>query len=293
MSLVFPLHTPVELFDSEEDFDLFIKRDDKTFCGFGTKIRKFNGILDYLNENNIHDVMLYGNPHSNFTATFTILLHLNKKKVYAVHYTKDRHLQTVNSKLSKRFADSVYDSRTRENREFYLKEFRYHFPYGFIIPEYGIHSRSLEGLNSLWKEIDREGGFDYIFLDIGSGLTFVSACEYFKNRHTRIIGVSIGRPKDKMRDELITLASHLLLDVKIFNSVEILAPLTSPGYATTNSTLNRWIKEIWESKNIPLEPIYSGKTLFTIIHYLKKEKIKGRGIYIHQGGLLNHYRYYL
>ena len=51
---------------------------------------------------------------------------------------------------------------------------------GFVIPEFGIHEAGLRTLNFLWKEIESVDNFDYLFLDIGTGFTALSALEFFK-----------------------------------------------------------------------------------------------------------------
>ena len=77
------------------------------------------------------------------------------------------------------------------------------------------------------------------------------------------------------------------MDRKIADQIELLPCIISKSFGSTNNELNTWIQKIYSEKKIPLEPVYSGKSLFSLIPFLKKNKLIGKGIYIHQGGLLN------
>lgn len=284
--------TPIEIFEEYNDFALYIKREDKTFAGFGVKLRKIYGIIQFLKKGDVKDILLYGNPHSNFLATFSTVLKLEGFKIHSLFYTNDQKLITPNSILSKRFSDTIIHTLSKGNREFYISAFQKGFPNGFVIPEFGIHKSGLVGLTFLWRELEKSEFLEYLFLDIGTGFTALSALEYFKEKEVQIIGVAIGNRKDKIQTDLETNLKKLNLDKKILSKLKILEPFTSTAFAGKNKTLEDWIHKIWKEKQIPLEPVYSAKTLLTIHEYIKSNKIKGKGIYLHQGGLLNHLKYF-
>lgn len=292
MNLNYYKTTPVEIFEFYQDFTLLIKREDKTFANFGVKLKKLHGLIQFLKQGNIKDILLYGNPHSNFMATFATILSLEGFLVHSVFYTNDIKLVTANSLLSKRFSETIIFSKSKSNRDFYLNEFKKGFPNGFVIPEFGIHEAGLRTLNFLWKEIESVDNFDYLFLDIGTGFTALSALEFFKEKKIQIIGVSIGNKLDKIQYDLEANADKLGLERNLISKLKLLEPNLSPAFASKNKILEDWIRKVWSEKKIPLEPVYSGKTLYTINHYIKKEKLKGKGIYLHQGGLLNHIKYF-
>jgi len=284
--------TPLETFEQYNDFTLYIKREDKTFAGFGVKLRKLYGLIQFLKKGSVKDVLLYGNPHSNFLATFSTVLKLEGFTIHSLFYTNDQKLITPNSILSKRFSDTIIDTGSKGNREFYISAFKTGFPNGFVIPEFGIHKSGLVGLSFLWRELEKSDFLKYLFLDIGTGFTTLSALDYFKEKEVQVVGVAIGNKKDKIQNDLETNAEKLGLDKKIIGKLKILEPFTSPAFASKNKTLEDWIRKIWETKNIPLEPVYSAKTLLTVHEYIKSQKLKGTGIYLHQGGLLNHLKYF-
>ena len=282
--------SPIELYLQNENFFLYIKREDKNFASFGLKLKKWKGLNDFLTKNKIQTVLIYGNPHSNFLATYTYLLKLAKKIIYSIHYTKDPNLITANSILSKRFSDVVIQSKSKQNREFYINEFKKKNPEGFIIPEFGIHESSLSSLKDYWKRLELEFSFDLLFLDIGTGFSILSAIDSLPNK--KIIGISIGNQYDKIKNDLLQYSNQLFLDKKNIDKIEVLKVNCSPAFSSTNQELDDFIKWNWQEKNLPLEPVYSAKTIYTILDYLKKKKLEGRALYVHQGGLLNHLKYF-
>ncbi|HNI86838.1 MAG TPA: 1-aminocyclopropane-1-carboxylate deaminase, partial [Leptospiraceae bacterium] len=109
----------------------------------------------------------------------------------------------------------------------------------------------------------------------------------------QIIGVAIGNRFDKIQYDLEKNAEKLSVDKNLLKNIQILEPKISPSFASKNKEIENWIREIWEKKQIPLEPIYSGKTLYTVLDFIQKKRFQGNGIYVHQGGLLNHLKYFM
>lgn len=284
------LNTPVEFFEKIGNFSLCIKRDDKTFGSFGTKFRRLGGLLCHLKTKKIHSVFLSGSPHSNFVSSASYIFHSEGFHVSAAHISKDPKIRTANSILSNRFADKIYICRDQLDLEDCKADFQNAYPDGFVIPKFGLNVHCFESLSGLWGEINSlDNEFGYVFLDIGSGLTFLSALKHL-SVNKKIFGVAIGNKKDKLEIELANLADEFGLDMTRY--YEILIPAISPNFSSRNSKLESYIREVWASKKIPLEPIYSAKTLFTIIKYIEEKNLEGKGIYIHQGGLLSHLRYF-
>lgn len=271
-----------------KDFDLNLKKEYKSFLSFGTKLRKFKGLFQYLKQNNFSEVLIYGNPHSNFVSTYTFLCKTFGFKVNSIFYTKDKFKQSINSKISEIYSDEFQLIQSKNNLEFYLKE--YSKSEIFQIPEFGIHPSSINSLNELWSEI-KNVDFEYLFLDIGTGFTALTALEYFQNK--KIIGVAIGQDEKKILHYLENLSDKLNLSKENLKNLKIISPIISKSFGSVNKELENFIKEFYKEKEIYLEPIYSAKSVFTILNFIKKEKLNGKGIYIHQGGILNHLKYFV
>ncbi|MCB1189515.1 MAG: hypothetical protein H7A23_21280 [Leptospiraceae bacterium] len=287
-------NTPVQRLCNLEGFEFYIKRDDKTFATFGTKLRKLSGLLKHLENQNAKTVLLFGNPHSNYMATFTYMLYLNAYNIVSLHTTKNPKLVTVNSILSKKYSHHSLHCNSKEEIHKKIQIFQNKIANIFLVPEFGIHESSYQGIGSLWKEVDSyEQKFDYIFLDAGSGLTLTSALEHYKTLPTKVISVAIGNKPDKLKEELKALSFKLSKRNIQEYDFELISPAITPGFSKTSYSLSNFIKDFWKEFTLPLEPVYSGKSIYTLIQYIREKKPKGRGIYIHQGGLLNHVLYCL
>lgn len=287
--MIFRLNTPIHLFENIGSFQLFIKREDRSFASFGTKIRKFQGLLNFLRENYFKNVIISGSPHSNFVSAFTYLLHSMKFSVYSILTTRDKKLETGRSILSRRFSNEIVhlDSGTDTFAE--MNRILDKSSGTFLVPEFGLHESCFEGLESLWAEIESARiHYDYVFLDLGSGLTFLSGLRFFPSPERTFVGISIGTSEEKMNSEIISLSQKLEFEFPADSNYRILPPSIVPKFGKSSEKLNQWIRTIWLRKNIPLEPVYSGKSLYTICQYISQKRLKGKGLYIHQGGLLGH-----
>ncbi len=276
-----------ELFKSK-NFELEIKKEYESYLSFGTKLRKFKGLYEYLKLNKFKEILIYGNPHSNYVSTYTFLCKYFNFKVNSIFYTKDRLKKSINSKISEIYSDEFKFIESKNNLEYYIKEYSNREKL-FQIPEFGIHQSSIFSLNELWTEIENLK-FEFLFLDIGTGFTALTALEYFKEK--KIIGVAIGQDEKKIRTYLENISISLNLPKKNLNNLKILTPIISKSFGSVNKELENYIKEFYIKKEIYLDPIYSAKSILTILDYLKKTKLIGKGIYIHQGGILNHLKYF-
>lgn len=285
------LNTPIELFEKTSQVSLYIKREDKSFASFGTKIRKFSGLWKHLQKHNISKVLTYGNPHSNYLASFNYLLQMHGIEIVSIFHTKDAKLKTANSILAKRYADEYFDVAERDLVQRKIEEISEKSDNLFVLPEFALHTSTLSGLRSLWEEIVFP--FKYIFIDLGSGSTALSAMEYYKNTNKNIIGICIGSKINMMDSYLDLSALKLEMDFFDLQPIQLLSPLAAPGFARINKTLENFIRDTWKLKELPTEPVYSGKSLYTILDYLVSHNIKGDCLYIHQGGLLNHTKFFL
>lgn len=275
-------------------FDLYIKREDRTIASFGTKLRKLSGLIGFLKKSNIKTVIVYGNPHSNYMACFVYVLNQEGFGVISFFRTKDISLKTMNSNLCENFSSKIFYYSSWNDFQMQFNEIKTSLNNYYLVPEYAIHESSFQGLSSLWEEIDKsKSSFSHIFLDVGSGLTFLSALEFFSQKDVEIIGVAIGNKKENLEIDLDNISKKLSKKSIDSYSFQLLKPCITPRFGKTSRTLNNFIKDIWKEKELPLEPIYSGKSLYTILEYIKEKSLTGRGLYIHQGGLLNFLKLFL
>ncbi|UOG40279.1 1-aminocyclopropane-1-carboxylate deaminase [Leptospira noguchii] len=154
-----------------------------------------------------------------------------------------------------------------------------------LIPEYGMCLEAAAGLDFVWKQIPIFE-YDRLVVDLGSGLTFLSAKKYFGNS-IPIYGISTGLPKKKMLNWLEQKRDLLGFSEVGIEVEKILEIFNLGGYGYKNSIILEYCNFFYKKYKIPVEPIYSGRSLYTIQSLIQSGRWKGRTLYLHQGGLWN------
>ncbi|MCB1177406.1 MAG: hypothetical protein KDK36_07500 [Leptospiraceae bacterium] len=101
-----------------------------------------------------------------------------------------------------------------------------------------------------------------------------------------IHGICIGRRANRMKDELEKLYYDLYKDNLNYENLIYQDPLIISKFGKSNDRLTQFINDN-SKKGVLLEPVYSGKTVFTISELAKQNNWEGEGLYIHQGGMGN------
>ncbi|MDI7235917.1 1-aminocyclopropane-1-carboxylate deaminase [Leptospira santarosai] len=292
-------HTFIQRIDFDCQSKLFIFRDDRLAMGIGTKFRKFLGIHSELEKRGIRKVVLQGELHGNALAAFAFLFRSFGYYVRSIVYSRDENKITRNSVLVRENSHSLetYFSRSDWKNavlEIELKkvnvsnildfEITYEGNWG-IIPQFGFCRSACNGLNSLWERIVIDQ-YDRLVIDIGSGLTWLSAVNFFGDR-IAVSGVSIGLSRKKMIPWLNDKKDLIDLKEIRIDEDQICEPTDRSGFGSINAKALGYCKSFREKHGICIEPIYSARTIRTIEVMMKNRDWKGRILYVHQGGLLN------
>lgn len=226
-------------------------------------------------------------------------------KIRSISYSRNPSKVTANSVLVKRnshdseifssrkewkerienLAESVSDSEADVFLTIRASSVKNHESESVLIPEYGMNRTASDGLDSLWSQI-QISEYDRLVLDVGTGLSWLSANSYFGNA-IPIYGVSIGLSKTKMfswleeKRKTFGFKNYATEEAKILE-----APIPS-GFGSENPQILEYSKSFYNKYGIPLEPIYSGNSLYAIERKIDSGEWKGRTLYLHQGGLLN------
>lgn len=275
------IHPPKGKIVQYKDKSIFILEDFQGPGTLGTKLRKAKGLLEELKTSQYKKVSMFGSRNSNFLAAFSLFFKLNGFSISTFTYSHSSY-RGGNSILTEHFSDSI-DHFSSKNDLLVSPEYQKHknSPDCFSINEFGIHKGSLNGLRSLWNHPVFEK-FKTIVLDVGSGLTYLSALEFFGSRK-KIIGISLGLGIPKMNAYLKEQELNLSLNVN--REYELISPAIAKSYNSKSKTLSQFIGEMGE-KEVFLEPMYSGKSLYTIFHSFHKSEMN-EVLYLHQGGLIS------
>lgn len=291
----FNIGDPIPLVYQEDDIQITILYDGNTPFTLGTKLRKAEGIYNYILERDYNAIQLAGDPNSNFLAAFTLYFYSKKIPIFNIHISRSGYL-SGNRILSERFS-TKYINYTAFKEEYFLKvhpEFlfsrdnlieptykRQEAMKFFIVPRWGISEYSLENMQSMINKILNIYKINTIYIDIGSGFTYLS---FLKNKNLgriRVIGVCIGLPKFKMIGYLQELESRLFGSISEY---ELIEPLHRDKFGLIRKEDLKLIEKL-RDRNIYFEPIYSIKT-FRLILEKTENKNKTGIFYFHQGALL-------
>lgn len=313
-SFLEPPKLQIEFWKACNGFEIYILRDDKSFLNLGSKLRRFQGFR-YLDSKK--PILLEGSLGSNFLITFTLLFALSGFRIYTLAKSYETSPKSINYQLLKKYSTEIqfgdYKSLLLAKQSIIET-----FPDIQTIPKYGFSREGELGYQSLWKDIEVQN-FGTLLLDIGSGLSFLSAKKYFQNRNVNVLGLSLGESKESWLKHLPNNIESLNwnkedipLDANFRDSIT--NPIILKKFASINKTLINFIQATYKDSGLPLEPVYSAKSLFTLLYYLEEPKLNHsindygkkeidhrfkerlsaspnkKILYIHQGGLLSWYK---
>ncbi|EQA37802.1 hypothetical protein LEP1GSC047_4382 [Leptospira inadai serovar Lyme str. 10] len=304
--------SPVQFLYKINKSEIFVKREDRLFFSQGTKIRKLLGIYrtlaPYFRSGKFQTVVLQGNLHSNAILAGILFFRWLGIPTKVIGYSRNLQLQSPASILAGRFSEIVIYP-TRREWEHHMQELLGDTGGGIaiqfdridggvevptsarqiLLPEYLFCQNALDGLAPLWDEID-PNEFDGIMLDVGSGITWLSALEW--NR-LPVFGVTLGLPKRKMQVWLESRRAslhlkHLAIPYDSLIEPKAELPLVSFSFGETE----RWndkANQLWKKTGIYFEPVYACKTLSVLESMVLAGKIEGRILYVYQGGILQNF----
>ncbi len=296
-----------------QDVQLDIKRDDCLHSIVsGNKWRKLKHVLLTIESSGYKKVASMGGMYSN-------LLHALSYLCYRLGWQLDLLVRGhPQQKLTPALMDAVkWGARLNYiNRENFRK-LRSSPPDldkdVFWIPEGGFHELSLKGTAESIMELP--GYYDYIVMATATGASLAGiSCGIQKRKlNTRVIGISVLNNASQLRNDIAMMlhqcsaydertaftqdavsAGAPLIDVPLTD-----VPLTGSqmpivvsgfefgGYAKKNDTLIQFIAEFESDYDIPLEPVYSGKSFYATCELIKQGFFRkgSKILLIHCGGL--------
>ncbi|GBF49091.1 hypothetical protein LPTSP4_06010 [Leptospira ryugenii] len=261
--------------------ELILVRDDTLPLGFGTKLRKIQGILSKLG--NCKSICIVGSIHSNFLASFVTVFHClgYKSKVFA--FTKDATKRSANRCLVEYFAN---DLRLFSSRKEALLAHKLEVGAEGWLPEFGFMPEAVSGLQGLWEGIENSyPGRKTLFLEIGSGLSFLSAQDFFSQTQCEVQGLCIGESKSQFVELLLERTKVLGLgqdSISLDNIHEQRKP-----YAKRDIREREKAKSLFKTTGILFDPLYAMPMLEFLTSLPNKEKYPKPWLYLHQGGQIN------
>lgn len=166
----------------------------------------------------------------------------------------------------------------RRNDPDYLKELSARFGISYILPEGGSNALAVKGCMEILT--DKCDEYSEIVCPVGTGATVAGIIASAKrNQHVRALAIV------ESRDYLLKNIEAYLREYSVRGSWELDGQHTLGGYASENIELRNFIGSMKNEMDLPLDFVYSGKTLFAIHNLARAGYFEGRKVlFIHTGG---------
>lgn len=268
---------------NKRNVSLFIKREDVLHSEIsGNKFRKLKYNLSEARKLKKETLLTFGGAYSNHIAAVAAAgKHCGFKTIGIIRGEELIHSYSKNPTLLKATQDGMHlkfisreNYREKDSKAF-IEQLHEEFDDFYLIPEGGTNALAVKGCEEILITSDRD--FDFICAAVGTGGTLSGLINSSKP-HQKIYGFS-------------ALKGNFLIDeIKKFTFKEnwkLFQEYHFGGYAKTNSKLFEFIEDFQIKYSIPLEPIYTGKTLYGIFDLMQKNFFPDNSkiLAIHTGGL--------
>lgn len=270
---------------------LFIKREDLIPYSFGgNKARK--GILFFqeIDEGKYDTVVTYGSSHSNHCRVVANMAAARGISCVIIGPCEVSD-QTFNSQMMELFGAQIVTvpvDRVHETIEKKLEELRSAGKKPYFIPGGGHGNIGTEAYVQCYKEIRKQGKFDYIFFASGTGTTHAGlVCGKLKHDGSeKIIGISIARKNPRGKQVVLdSIREYMGDDVRIDDAIVFIDDFIGPGYGKDNAEIERTIRDVLVKYGIPLDSTYTGKAFSGMKRYVQEQCINDKNLlFIHTGG---------
>ena len=164
--------------------------------------------------------------------------------------------------------------------EFYAER----YPDAWLIPEGGAGEEGVSGVEALFTRLYQDGmlNYDLLACAVGSGTTLAGLVNA-KVGSAECLGFSALKGDfdlERRVERQLNKTSHV-------NAWQICHDYHFGGFAKINSRLTDFISDIYQSHDLLLDPIYTGKMLFGLSEFMHQGRVKpgARILMIHTGGL--------
>lgn len=262
---------------------LYIKREDLLHPSIsGNKFRKLKYNLAQAKSENKQAILTFGGAFSNhilavaaagkeqgFRTIGIIRGEELKNKVFEnPTLQKAQDYGMVFEFVAREIYKEKNDSKFIQNLEEKFGDF-------YLIPEGGTNNLAIKGCEEILTVTDEK--FDYICCAVGTGGTISGLINCSKNGQQ-----VLGFPALKgsfLREDICKFVSK--------SNWDLITEYHFGGYAKVSEELILFINEFYQKHKIPLDPIYTGKTMFGVMDLINKNYFpqNSKILVIHTGGL--------
>ncbi len=284
-----------EIFEDEllaRGIQLFVKRDDlidELISGNKWRKLKYNIELCRANKNN--GILTFGGAYSNHLLATAAAC--NRAGLNAIGVVRGEELNSTSNDTLKKCAalgmKLVFISRElygMRNEKAYHEELSYEFPNHHIVPEGGANYYGVIGCQEIMKEVTTK--VDHVFIAQGTSTTSCGVLLSLNNTQ-KLHVVPVLKGYDAIQ-EMSNLLRRSGLEEDWVNDtlskVEVLPEFHFGGYAKYTKELLNYIQNFYRTHSVKLDPVYTGKAMYALMHELKDARYNNTKIlFIHTGGI--------
>lgn len=279
--------------ENREPFTFFIKRDDLIDpVVSGNKWRKLKFNVDKAKHQKALGILTFGGAFSNHLVATAKAAKLNGLKSVGIvrgdELTKESN-DTL-KKCAKYDMELRFVSRSdykKRNENDYLYQLRDTFSQYYIVPEGGANYYGAIGCQEILQETPND--FDHIYLAGGTGTTAVGVISSAPEK-TKVHLVSALKGDFLSEEVLKGLRKLSYNEAEAASSYKQLILNTIHhfgGYGKVNHELIDFINHFYQTTEIPLDPIYTGKAMYAMLKDFENGIISNdeKCLFIHTGGI--------
>lgn len=289
-----------------DDTHIKIVREDKfSIFGGGNKARKALSYELFIKQNGYNAVVTCGGVHSNHNRAIALMAMANSWKCHLVYHgsRRDFNKSRGNADLvrmsgaSYEFVEASAISNAMDGamdkliqmklKPYYIHGGGHDMPGGIAF---------VEAIVELKKQCDAVSYKpDYIFVASGTGSMqagMAVGLDVVGWYNVRLIGISIAREEKRGKKIIVDfaniLAKHYGIEKDYTDFIYFNADYIDRGYDKKSSIKQRlFVQQVRRKNGFLLDEIYSGKALYGMIDFIKKNKLKGNFLFWLTGGPLN------
>ncbi len=150
----------------------------------------------------------------------------------------------------------------------------------YFIPEGGCGITGVKGAKEITQLIADFSTYNYIVCAVGTG-TMLSGIITNASSTQECIGISVMKNNVSLQSQITSLINNNTAKFSLLHDYHF------GGYAKYTTALIDFMNYIWNEHQLPLDFVYTAKTLFAVYDLMKKEYFTphSRILFIHSGGL--------
>jgi L-cysteate sulfo-lyase len=289
--------------------ELFVKRDDQTgLATGGNKVRKLEFLIAEALENGADTVITAGSTQSNHARQTAAAAARSGLACHLVLYAPDGKAPTaINGNILLDYLLGAVIHWTTERAPYdetiaqVEAQIKADGGQPHVIPYGGSNATGLMGyvaaMEELAAQVKASGPFDVLVFATSSGGTQAGMILGAKIAglagKTRLLGISVDRPKDELAPHVTALAVQgaRLLGIErdeadIAAAVEIDDAYLGGGYAVIGDVEREAVSLLARHEGILADPVYTGRALGGLIDLIRRGAFGGeeRVLFLHTGG---------